>query len=110
MAETVSFAEFSKLELRVGKIMEVGRVEGSNKLYKLQVRVGGEERTLVAGLAQAYAEDELLGKLIVVVCNLERKTLKGIESQGMLLAAETADGEITLLAPDRPVADGSAVR
>lgn len=109
MAETVSFAEFAKLDLRIGKIMEVESVEGSNKLYKLQVRVGNETRVLVAGLAGVYAEDELMGKLIVVVCNLEKKVLKGIESQGMLLAAESAGGEISLLSPDKPLADGSKI-
>ena len=110
MAETISFAEFSKLDLRIGKVTEAARVEGSNKLYKLQVRIGTETRTLVAGLAGVYAEDELVGRLVVVVCNLEKKPLKGIESEGMLLAAESPDGEISLLAPDKPLADGSKIR
>ena len=109
MADTISFAEFSKLDLRVGKIMEAEPVEGSNKLFKLSVRIGSESRTLVAGLAGIYSEDELLGKLVVVVCNLEKKVLKGIESQGMLLAAESPDGEISVLVPDKPVADGSRI-
>ncbi len=110
MAETVSFAEFSRLDMRIGKVIEVERVEGSNKLYKLAVRVGTENRVLVAGLAGAYAEDELMGRLIVVVCNLEKKALKGIESEGMLLAAESEDGEVSVLIPDKPVADGSRIR
>jgi methionine--tRNA ligase beta chain len=110
MTETVSFAEFSKLDLRVGKVMEAERVEGSNKLFRLTVRVGAETRVLVAGLSGIYSEDELLGRLVVVVCNLEKKVLKGIESQGMLLAAESEDGEISILAPDKPVADGSRIR
>lgn len=107
--ETVSFEDFAKLDLRVAKIMEVESVEGSDKLYKLTIRIGEETRTLAAGLAQHYAPDELLGKKIIVVANLQPKTLKGIQSQGMLLAAEDSKGEVVLLAPEREIEDGSKI-
>lgn len=105
----ISFEEFQKLELRVGKILEAERVEGSSKLYKLQVRLGAEVRTLVAGIAEHYAEDELLGKQIIIVANLEPRTLKGIESQGMLLAAENESGALALVTTDNDIPDGSEV-
>ncbi|MFH1751159.1 MAG: methionine--tRNA ligase subunit beta [Candidatus Micrarchaeota archaeon] len=104
--ETVSFEDFSKLKLKVAKILEAERVEGSDKLLKLQIRLGDEIRTLVAGIAEQYAEDELLGKKIIVVANLAPKKLKGIDSQGMLLAAEGPDGTLSLLSLDRDVEDG----
>lgn len=106
----VSFEEFAKLELKVGKIIECEPVEGSDKLYKLTVRIGGEARTLAAGLAKNYAPDELLGRKVVVVANLAPKTLKGVESHGMLLAAEDDKGNLGLLTPDNEeVQDGAQV-
>ncbi|MBU1197900.1 hypothetical protein KJ765_05325 [Candidatus Micrarchaeota archaeon] len=109
MTETVSFSDFAKLELRIGKIMAVEPVEGTDKLYKLSVRLGEETRTLVAGLAESYAADELMGMKIVVVANLEPKSLKGIESQGMLLAADE-NGTPVLLTPEKDVSDGTPIR
>lgn len=107
--ETVPFSDFAKLDLRVAKIISVERVEGSEKLYKLTVSLGAEERTLAAGLAAHYAPDELVGRKIVVVANLESRMLRGIESRGMLLAAD--DGErVSLLQPDKDLAEGSKVR
>lgn len=96
-----SFDDFAKLDLRVAKIMDVQPVEGSEKLYQLKIKLNGEERTLVAGIAQHYAPDELLGKRIVIVANLEPRKVKGIESQGMLLAAVNDDQSmISLVCPD----------
>jgi methionine--tRNA ligase beta chain len=83
----ISYDDFSKLDLRVAKILEAEAVEGSDKLLKLKIRVGTEERTLVAGIGQHYAPDEVLGKKIIIIANLEPRKIKGIESQGMLLAA-----------------------
>ncbi|MFH0971469.1 MAG: methionine--tRNA ligase subunit beta [Candidatus Micrarchaeota archaeon] len=107
--DAISFEDFSKVQLRVAKIMGAEKVEGSNKLYKLQIRIGEEIRTLVAGIAEYYAEDELLGKKIIIVANLEPKKLKGIESQGMLLAAQSADGGLALLTLDSDLPDGSEI-
>ena len=117
----ISFEDFKKLDLRVGNILKAERIEESEKLVRLEVDLGTEtrpaseggevrlRRQLVAGIAQHYAPDALVGRQIVVVANLEPRVLKGVESQGMLLAAD-ADGEPILLAPDREVPPGSTVK
>ncbi len=104
----IKFEDFQKLDLRVGKIVEAEKVEGSEKLIKLKVDIGGEERQLVAGIGKNYSPEDLIEKEIIVVANLEPKVLFGIESQGMLLAAEDGD-TISLLMPDKEVKPGSRV-
>jgi len=105
-----TFDDFTKIELRVGKIMECEPVEGASKLYKISVRLGEETRTILSGIAQFYSPDELLGKKIIVVANLEPKTIRGIESKGMLLAAEDGKGGLSLATlDDENFADGSVV-
>ena len=105
----ISFEEFQKIDLRIGKIVEVEKVEGSNKLLKLKVDLGDEKRQLVAGIAKFYQPKNLIGREIVVVVNLEPKILKGIESQGMLLAADF-EGRPVLLKPDAKVLPGTKIR
>ncbi|MDO8339457.1 MAG: hypothetical protein Q7T16_02260 [Candidatus Burarchaeum sp.] len=87
---TVSYDDFKKLDLRVALIEAAERVEGTAKLVKLSLRVGTEKRQIVAGIADQYAPDALVGKKLVMVYNLQPRTVKGIESQGMLLAAVEA--------------------
>ena len=88
----ITIDELDKVELKVGQIKEVGRVEKSDKLYKLSVDVGEENlRTIVSGLVPYYEEDELLNKQVVVVTNLKPAKLRGVESNGMLLAAGDYD-------------------
>lgn len=87
----VTIDDLSKVELKVGQILEVSRVEKSDKLYKLTVDIGSEKRTIVSGLVNYYKEDELLNKQVVVVTNLKPAKLRGVESQGMLLAAGDDD-------------------
>lgn len=106
----ISFEEFKKVELKIGKILEAEKVEGSDKLVKLQVDLGEEKRQIVAGIAQAYEPDKLIGREIVVVANLEPRNLKGIESQGMLLAADGKEAGPVLLSPEKEVPPGSEVR
>jgi methionine--tRNA ligase beta chain len=103
----VSFDEFKKMEMKVGKIEAAERVPGADKLYKLDVDTG-EKRTIVAGIAQNYTIDELVGLEIIVVTNLDPKKLRGIESQGMLLAAEDGD-TVSLLVPLKEIRPGSEV-
>jgi len=99
--ETVSFEDWSKLDLRVGEILEAEGIEGADKLYKLKVDLGTETRTLVAGLKQYYTKEELEGKRVIVFCNLEPRKIRGIESKGMILAASSDDtGEVKLLTPE----------
>jgi methionyl-tRNA synthetase len=97
------------MELRVAQIKAAEDIEGADKLYKLRIDIG-EERTIVAGIKLFYSKEELIGKKIVVVANLEPRTLKGITSHGMLLAASTDDKAIlTLLTPDKDIPNGSKV-
>jgi methionine--tRNA ligase beta chain len=108
----VKYDEFAKLDIRVAKILSAERVEGANKLYKLRISLGTEERTLAAGIAPWYPDPAVLvGKSIAVIANLEPRTVRGITSQGMLLAAsEDNDQKVVLLTIDGDVAPGSKVR
>lgn len=104
------YSDFQKLDLRIGKIEAVEEVEGLDKLYKLTVDLGEpEKRTLLAGLKETHKPDELLGKLIVVVANLEPREIKGIKSEGMLLAVDDQDKPV-LLIPEGEAKPGSKVR
>jgi methionyl-tRNA synthetase len=105
----VSFEDFQKLDLRVGRIVTVEPVPKANKLLKLTVDVGQEQRTVVAGIAANYSPEALIGKSIILVANLAPRTLRGVESQGMVLAAES-DGQIVLASFDTPVHPGSKVK
>lgn len=105
----ISFDDFKKLDLRVGKITKAKPVEGATKLLLLEVDIGREKRNLVAGIAEQYSQKELVGKNVVVVVNLAPKKIRGVESEGMLLAAE-AEGGPVLLTPDKDVAAGTKVR
>lgn len=113
MEGIISFDEWSKVDLRVGEIVKVGEVAGADKLWKLQVDLGGEigERTICAGLKQYYSEDELLNKKIIVVVNLAPRKMRGIESQGMLLASVNEDeSEVVLISPEKDIKVGAKVR
>lgn len=102
----IGIEDFLKVDLRVAKVLSAERVEGSEKLLKLQISLGDEERTIVAGIAKYYTPEELVGKKIVVVANLKPRKIFGITSQGMLLAA--SDGEnLSLIVPDRDIKEGS---
>jgi methionyl-tRNA synthetase len=108
--ETISYDDFAKLDLRVAEILEVEPVEGADKLYKLKIDLGTETRTIVAGLKHYYTKDELEGKRCIVLVNLEPRKLKGIESQGMLLAASNEDhSEVKLLQPDGAIDLGGKI-
>lgn len=108
--ETVAFADFARLELCVGKIVQVKRHDNADKLYIVQVDVG--ERTLqtVTSLVPYYREDALMGKTVVVLCNLQKAKMRGETSECMLLCAETDDGsESVLLTPERVMPAGVRV-
>lgn len=104
----IHFEDFKKLDLRVAKIVEAERVEGTDKLLKLQLDMGDGKRQIVSGIAEFYKPEDLVGKEIVVVANLEPRTFKGVESQGMLLAAE-GEGKLALLVPDKEISPGTEV-
>jgi methionyl-tRNA synthetase len=105
----VTFDDFKKMELKVAEVKGVKDHPNADKLYILTVELGGELRELVAGIKEHYRPEELLGKRIVVVANLEPATIRGIESKGMLLAAQDDVG-VSVLTTDRPVKPGSSVR
>ncbi len=109
--ENVSFDQFKKMELRVGEIKTAEDIEGADRLYKLRVDIGEpEERRLVAGIKQFYTKEELVGKKIVVLANLEPKELMGEMSHGMLLAASEQDPKrVVLITVDKDVKNGSGV-
>lgn len=106
----INLEDFKKIDLRVGKIVQAEKVEETRALIRLLVDLGEEERTLVAGLAPYYSPEELVGKKIIVLVNLKPANIRGIKSQGMLLAADDGAGNVGLLTLDRDLAPGSKVR
>ena len=111
MAETVKFDDWKKLDLRVGEIKEVNDHPGADKLLVLKVDIGDEVRTVVAGIKKYYSKEELIGKKIVLFTNLEQKELRGIKSEGMILAAvQGNDEKIILLSPEKNINNGSIIR
>ena len=106
----ISIDEFMKVELRVAKVLEAEAVPKSKKLVKLKVDVGTEQRTIVAGIAEAYQPEQLVGRTIAIVFNLKPAKLMGIESNGMVLAASVDGGKPILVAFDEPVPPGARVR
>ena len=105
----ITFDDFKKLDIRVGKILSAEKVSGRDKLMKLEVDFGAEKRQMIAGIAQFFEPDHLIGKEIPVLLNLEPRSFKGIESQGMILAIDV-DGEPVLFHPEREVPPGSVIR
>ncbi|MEW6307476.1 MAG: methionine--tRNA ligase [Bacillota bacterium] len=100
---------FRQVDLRTAVVVEAERVQGADKLLRLQVTLAGEERQIVAGIAEHYRPEDLIGKSVVVVANLKPAKIRGLESRGMLLAASDATG-LAVLTPDRPVVSGSEVK
>jgi len=106
---TATIDDFKKLELRTAEIESVEEHPNADRLYVLKVRVGEEIKQIVAGIRKFYAPDDLKGKKIVIVNNLEPVTLRGVESQGMLLAASDEES-LSLVVPERPMTHGLQVR
>jgi methionine--tRNA ligase beta chain len=109
MAEEITFADFEKIDLRIGKIVEATQVPESKKLIKILVDFGSEKRQAVAGLLKYYKPEELVGKKCVFLLNLQRRMLAGIESQCMILAAEDEAGNVTVLQPEKDIVEGSKI-
>ena len=107
--DRIDIAEFAKVELRAAKITAAEKIAGSKKLVKLQVDLGSETRQVVAGIAESYEPDALVGKSIVVVANLKPAKLMGVESNGMVLAG-SVDGKAVLCTFDAAVAPGTKVK
>lgn len=105
----ITYEDFMKVDLRAARVLAAEKVEGADKLLKLQIDVGAETRQIVAGIAQEYAPESLVGRTIVVVTNLQPRKVRGVESNGMLLAAgdDAVQGLVTL---DADVPPGTRVR
>lgn len=107
--ENISFDDFKRIDLRAAKILAAERLEGSDKLLRLEIDLGEERRQLVAGIGKAYEPESIVGMQIVIVANLEPKIIMGLESQGMLLAASSEAGPVLLIL-DREVELGTTIR
>lgn len=108
-ANYIKIDDFAKIDLRVAEVLEAEKVEGADKLLKLKLKVGDEVRQVVSGLALHYKVEELIGKKLVLVANLEPKKLRGIESHGMILAASN-EGKLTVVTLDKDIESGAKVK
>jgi len=108
--DTITFDDFVKLDLRIGTIKEASKVKKADKLLQLSVDIGLETRTILSGIAEHFAPEELVGKQAVVVCNLAPRKMRGVESNGMLLMAENTEGKLVFVQPETEFPEGSIVR
>ncbi len=105
----ITYDDFKKLDLRVGEIIKVDLHPNADRLWLLTVRIGEEERQVVAGIKLYYTAESLVGKKVVVVANLEPAVIRGVESKGMILAASTPD-QLVVLTPDKDIPSGTIVK
>jgi methionyl-tRNA synthetase len=106
----ISYDDFEKLDLRVGKVIAAEKVPKADKLLNLTVDLGFEKRTILSGIAEYYKPEELVGKLVTVVANLAPRKIRGIESQGMLLMAGNDFGKLYSVGPEQDIEPGSVVK
>ena len=106
--ELIEIGDFAKVKLKTAKVLTAERVEGADKLLKLSIEVGAETRPLVAGVAQYYTPEEMVGKTIVIVANLKPAVIRGVESAGMLLAAK-AGKQLKLVTVDGDIPSGASI-
>ena len=107
----ISIDDFAKINLKVGKVLECRHVDGADKLLVSQIKIGDEVRQIVSGIAKHYSPEDMIGKKVVVVTNLKPVKLRGVLSQGMILAASDENGKLSLVTPDdENLDDGSEVR
>ncbi len=108
--ENIAFDDFLKLDIRVGTVLDCQKVPKADKLLQFRIEDGLEQRTIVSGIAQHYAPEDLIGKQVCFIANLPPRTLKGITSEGMILSAENADGKLSVIMPEKAVKPGSEVK
>ena len=104
----IEFNDWQNLDLRVAEVLEVEDHPDADKLYVLKIKIGDEERTIVAGVKQSYSKEELTGKKIIVFTNLKPAVLRGVKSEGMLLAASDGD-KVVLLTPEKDINSGAKI-
>jgi methionine--tRNA ligase beta chain len=105
----ISFEDFQKLDLRVGRITEANQIPGSRNLIRMIVDFGTEKRQAVAGLIQWYKPQDLVGRKCAFILNLQKRKMMGVESQCMILAADDNKGTVVVLQPERDIAEGSRI-
>ena len=105
----ISFSDFQNIKLKTAKIVRAEKVDGADKLLKLQIEVGNEKRQIISGIAQHYSTEELIGRMIIVVANLKPVTIFGIKSEGMLLAAKKGKNLTLLTIDSEKVASGMKI-
>src|SRR3990170_8365170 len=105
----ISFDEFQKLDLRVGKVIEANQIPGSRNLIRMIVDFGEEKRQAVAGLLQWYKPEELVGGKCAFILNLQKRKMMGVESQCMILAADNGKGSVVVLQAEKDIAEGSKI-
>jgi len=105
----ITYDDFIKLDIRIGTVTAAEKVQGTDKLIRLEIDLGEGTRQVVAGMALTYTPEDFIGKQVPILVNLEPRKLRGIESQGMILAADVG-GKPIMLIPEREVPPGSAVR
>ena len=108
--ETIQYDDFSKMDIRVGTILEAEKMPKANKLIVMKVDTGIDTRTIVSGIAEHFTPEELVGKQVAVLVNLAPRPLRGVESQGMILLAEDADGKLVFVRPEQAVGNGAVIR
>ena len=107
--ETIEFDDFTKLDIRVGTILEAEKVAKTKKLLKLKVDVGIDTRTIVSGIAESFSPEEIIGQQVAVLVNLAPRKIRGVESQGMILMTDTPDGKLAFVEPEKAVKNGQSV-
>ena len=107
---SVSYDDFAKMDIRTGTVLEVIKVPKTDKLMQLKIQTGMDERTVISGIAGFFKPEDLVGKQVCLLANLEPRTIKGITSHGMILLAEDADGKLVLVTPTEGVSNGSEVK
>jgi methionyl-tRNA synthetase len=110
MKETMTFEDFQKLDLRVGEVVACERVPKADKLLQLTIRTGLDERTVLSGIAEHFAPEDVVGRRVTLLANLAPRKIRGIESQGMVLMAETADGSLRFVTPEEGTSAGDVIR
>ena len=106
---TIEFDDFTKVDIRIGKVIEAENVPKSDKLLKLKVDTGLDQRTILSGISKYYSTEEILNKKVMVLINLKPRKMMGYESQGMLLLADDGDGNLSLMQPDSDISNGSVI-
>jgi methionyl-tRNA synthetase len=108
--DTIDFEDFTKLDIRLGTILEAEKVEKADKLLKLLIDTGIDKRTVVSGIAEHYSPEEIVGKTVQILLNLAPRKIRGIESQGMILMAEDAEGKLSFMSPEKGFEAGGSVK